>query len=123
MIFGQEPKAGDWFTIEDRTVTCKGAGPHTTKDGRVITLVQWEADCAQCHARYVFKTPLDTSRGAKRCRKCIDAQPRWSSKWLTPEEKKQKAIDRRNRNAKISASLIAHHDSRLGRNKLKVMDD
>lgn len=123
MIFGQPPNAGDQFTLDDRTIVCRGNKPHTTRDGRDIVLIEWTSDCAHCHRSYDFASTFDVSRASKRCRPCIDAQPKWSAKWLTPEEKKQKAVDRRNRNAKISASLIAHHDRRLGRNELKVMDD
>lgn len=123
MIFGQPPNAGDHFTFDDRKIVCRGHRPHTTRDGREIVLIDWTSDCAQCRQPYEFASTLDISRSSKRCRPCIDAQPKWSPKWLTPEQKKQKAVDRRNRNAKISASLKAHHDRRLGRNELKVMDD
>lgn len=118
MIFGQPPHAGDTFTVEGRSLTCTGSRPHVTKDGRDIILIGWKASCAQCQKPYEFSSTLDVSRGAKRCRPCIDAQPKWSAKWLTPEQKKDKAIARVHKNAKISSALKAHHDRRLGRNEL-----
>lgn len=120
MIFGQAPNQGDRFTIEGREINCLGSGPHTTKDERIITLIRWRSNCAQCGDEYEFKTPMDISRGGKRCRKCVAANPGWNSKRekMTPEEKKAKRYDRRVRNAKISTSLKAYHDRRLGRKEL-----
>lgn len=123
MIFGQPPNAGDSFEIDGRKLTCTGSRPHTTRDGREIILIDWTGPCAQCGEPYKVSSTLDVSRRGKRCRKCVDDQPIWNAKWLTPEQKKQKAVDRRNRNAKISTSLKAHHDRRLGRNELKSLDD
>ena len=118
MIFGQPPNAGDRFTIEDRNLICLGNRPHITRDGREIVLIEWTGVCAQCRKDYDFATTLDTARGAKRCRACIDANPSWRSGARTPEQKLERALAKRTRNAKISASLKAHHDKRLGRNEL-----
>ena len=118
MIFGQPPNAGDQFQIEGRNLRARGHRPHVTRDGRDIVLIEWTGVCAQCRQDYDFATTLDTSRGAKRCRPCIDANPTWRSTARTPEEKQERALAKRARNAKISASLRAHHDKRLGRNEL-----
>lgn len=118
MIFRQPPRAGDAFNIDGQEITCIGSGPHTTRDNREIVLIEWSAQCRTCPSEYHFKTTLDPTRGAKRCRACIDANPRWR-----PNKGISNAVAKRNRNARISAALIAHHDKRLGRKVIGEYDD
>lgn len=51
------------FTHTDgRVFTYVGTVPHTTRDGRAITLNKWETSCskARCHAKLIVRCATDT---------------------------------------------------------------
>jgi hypothetical protein len=110
MIFHQFPNHGDEFTVDGIRIRYEGKVPYETKDGRHIELGEWRGPCAQCGCDFPFQATLSLERRRKRCRSCVKAQPFWNSRTAD--------VSKRSRNAKISASLKAHHDKRLGRNEL-----
>lgn len=71
--------AGLSFEWEGRTFTCTGTVPHTTRDGREVTLGVWDMECVVCGGLFTRAMTGDFDKVAKRCDPCRVAKKKPAS--------------------------------------------